>query len=173
MTHECDIIEVTVVTHHGRDHETYPTQSRYASCHSMSSSALDLEFVLVDAPSKPPGASKAARSRHKSKKAKKGGKPGNASNFQGARSQFLLSYLDEFEALHHSDRPSQAAFWAKVFKKYWERFPWYYDVTQDPEEVTVDPPDETDPEVFKQKADCVAKTHKVRRALICTLVPSH
>ncbi|KAJ7915946.1 hypothetical protein B0H13DRAFT_2323814 [Mycena leptocephala] len=67
-------------------------------------------------------------------------KPGNKGDFLGMRLTFLLSRLDDYLAA--SKVGQTRLWWPKLMKDYWEKFHWRLELTQEPVEGDVWPPDD-------------------------------
>lgn len=120
----------------------------------------DLQFFQVDVEPRTKKASKSARKRRSQKKAGEADKPGNPGHFHGARA----ALLDEYFAImppKGTPRPTQKAFWTVVNAAYWQRFPWFYELDEEPSVVSRDAPDEEDDAVLQNKGKVIELTQKV------------
>lgn len=104
---------------------------------------LDVEYIECSGPRYTSSA--ATRSRRKSKRVKKGGKPGSPSSFSAERLALFEQYQPEFNKLIKHSRTEQNKFWARLFKDYWEQFPYTVPLKEEPSDSTWPLPDE---EVF-------------------------
>lgn len=117
------------------------------------------------------GKSKAQKARQRKSKAK-GGKPGNPGNFKGARNAWLRAQLPDYLKLVPTHR--YTAFWADVHARYWQAFPYWVPLSDDPTPEDLARAEEDVPEDIKeQKSKIIASTNKVRQIYRCSNPARH